>query len=172
MKKRMFIKNKVVECIVKINVEKATLIPYTHVTHGMDDFNKIGHAGMVRSQQRPYVTYKVLLPFTKYVCCTFEWVLHRNLCKHQVVIHLTCIDLTKGNIIRYCGTWYGSNHGGFATMFGDSTYLDLYDNESNDEEPNEDDIKEPWVINMGGFLTLDGTFLNDEGEKDHNQPSI
>jgi hypothetical protein len=44
MKKCEFIRNKVVECIVKTNIEKATLIPHTNVTHGIDDSNKIGHA--------------------------------------------------------------------------------------------------------------------------------
>ncbi len=83
-----------------------------------------------------------------------------------------CIDLTKDNIIQYCGTWYGSNQGGFATMFANLTYLHLYDNEFNDEEPNEDDIEEPWVFNMGGLLTLDDTSPNVEGNKNHNQPSI
>ncbi len=57
-------------------------------------------------------------------------------------------------------------------MVANLTYLHLYDNESNDEEPNEDDIEEPWVVNMGGLLTLDGISPNVEGEKDHNQPSI
>ncbi len=52
------------------------------------------------------------------------------------------------------------------------TYLHLYDNESNDEEPNEDDIEEPWVVNMGGLLTLDDTSLDVDKEKDHNQPLI
>jgi hypothetical protein len=51
MKKCGFIKNKVVECIVKTSVEKATLIPRTRVTHGMDDSNKIGHVRMMQSQQ-------------------------------------------------------------------------------------------------------------------------
>jgi hypothetical protein len=45
MKKRGFIKNKVVECIT--NVEKATLIPHTNVTHGINDSNEISHAWMV-----------------------------------------------------------------------------------------------------------------------------
>ncbi len=31
-------------------------------------------------------------------------------------------------------------------MFVDLTYLHLYDNEFDDEEPNEDDVEEPWVI--------------------------
>jgi hypothetical protein len=57
-------------------------------------------------------------------------------------------------------------------MVANPTYLHLYDNEFNDGEPNEDDIEEPWVVNMGGLLTLDVTSPNVEGEKDHNQPSI
>jgi hypothetical protein len=83
-----------------------------------------------------------------------------------------CTDLTKDNVIQYYGTWYGSNHGGFSTMFVDLTYLHLYDNEFDDNEPNEDDIEEPWVFNMGGLLTLDYISPNVEGNKDHNQPSI
>jgi hypothetical protein len=49
MKKCGFIKNKVVEHIVIASVEKATLILHTHVTHGIDDSNKIGHVWMVRT---------------------------------------------------------------------------------------------------------------------------
>jgi hypothetical protein len=47
MKKHRFIKNKVVERIVKTNVEKATLIPCTNVTHGIEDSNETSHAWMV-----------------------------------------------------------------------------------------------------------------------------
>jgi hypothetical protein len=47
MKKRGFIRNKVVECIVKTNVEEATLILHTNVTHGIDDSNETDHAWMV-----------------------------------------------------------------------------------------------------------------------------
>jgi hypothetical protein len=47
MKKCGFIKNKVVEHIAKTNVEKATLIFHSNVTHGIDDLNKTGHAWMV-----------------------------------------------------------------------------------------------------------------------------
>jgi hypothetical protein len=138
----------------------------------MDDSNEIDHACMVQNQQCPNVTYKVLLLFTKYVCCTCEWALHGNLHKHQVVILLLCTNITKKNIIQYCGTWCGSNCEGFVAMFGNFTYLHLYDNESNDEEPNEDDIEKPWVVNMGELLTLDDTSPNVEGENAHNQPLI
>jgi hypothetical protein len=47
MKKLWFIKNKVVKHIVKVNIEKATLILLTHVTHGIDDSNETSHAWMV-----------------------------------------------------------------------------------------------------------------------------
>jgi hypothetical protein len=134
MKKCGSIKNKVVKHIVKVNIKKATLILHTHLTHGIDDLNETGHAWMVQIQQHLNMTYEVPFPFTKYACCTCEWTLRGNLCNHQVVILLTCISLTKENIIQYCGIWYGSNHGGFVAMFMDPTYLHIYDNEFNDEE--------------------------------------
>jgi hypothetical protein len=43
MKKHEFIKNKVVEHIVKMSVEKATL----NVTHWINDSNETNHAWMV-----------------------------------------------------------------------------------------------------------------------------
>ncbi len=52
-----------------------------------------------------------------------EWALHNNLCKPQVIVLLTCIDLTKENIIKYCGTWYGTNCDGFKSMFAYPTYF-------------------------------------------------
>ncbi len=134
MKKQGFIKN-IVECIVKTNVEKATLIPHTNVTYGIDDSNETNHAWMVQSQQHLNMTYKVPLLFTKYVCYTCEWALRGNLCKHQIAIFLTCTDLTKENIIQYCGTWYGFDPGGFVAMFANPTYLHIYDNEHNMKRP-------------------------------------
>ncbi len=160
MKKRGFIRNKVIERIVKTSVEKATLIPHTNVTHGIDDSNETRHAWMVRSQQQLNMTYKIPLPFTKYVCCTYEWALRGNLCKHQVAIFLICIDLIKENIIQYCGTWYGSDRGGFAAMFVNPTYLHIYDNEYNDEEVDEDHSEKPWVVDMCELMRPDDTSPN------------
>ncbi len=83
------------EHIVKASVEKATLILHINVTNGIDDSNETSHAWMVQSQQHSNMTYEVPFPFTKYVCYTCEWALRGNLCKHQVAILLTCINLTK-----------------------------------------------------------------------------
>jgi len=159
-----------VEHIVKTHVEKVTSILHTNVTHEIDDSNNTSHAWMVQSQHMN-MTYKVPLPFNKYVCYTYEWVLHGNLCKHQVVVLLTCTNLIKKNIIQYCGIWYGSDHDGFAAMFVDLTYLHIYDNESDDDEVDEDHFEEPWVVDMCEFMTLDDTSPNVEEKKDRNQPS-
>jgi hypothetical protein len=75
------------------------------------------------------------------------------LCKHQVVVLFTCTNLTKENIIQYCGTWYGFDCGGFATMFANLTYLHIYDNEFDDENTNEDHFEQPWVVDMCMLMT-------------------
>jgi hypothetical protein len=106
------------------------------------------------------MTYKVPLPFTKYAYCTCEWAWCGNLYKHKVVILFTCIDLTKKNIIQYCGIWYGFDHGGLATMFGDLTYLHIYDNKSHDEKTDEDHFEKPWVVDMCRLMTPDDTSPN------------
>jgi hypothetical protein len=97
--------------------------------------------------------------------------LRGNLCKHQVAIFFTCTDLTKENIIQYCGTWYGSDHGGFVAMFVEPTYLHIYDNESDDEEADENHSEKPWGIDMCELMRPDDTSPNMEKEKNHNQPS-
>jgi hypothetical protein len=127
-----------------------------HGWYGADDVNK---------------TYKVPLPFTKYVCCTCEWALRGSLCKHQIVILLTCIDLTKKNITQYCGTLYRFDYGIFVTMFENPTYLHIYDNEFDDEEVNENLYEKPWVVDMCKLMTPNDTSPNVEKKKDHNQPS-
>jgi hypothetical protein len=48
---------------------------------------------------------------------------------------------------------YGSNCGGFEAMFTDLTYLHLYDDEDNDEEPKANCIEDPWVVDVGGLMT-------------------
>jgi len=156
---------------MKTSIEKATLIPHTNVTHGIDDSNETGHAWMVRNQQHPNMTYKVPFPFTKYDYCIGEWALHGNLCKHQVAIFFICTNLTKKYIIQYCGTWYESDRGGFTAMFADPTYLHIYNNESDVEEADENHFEKPWVVDMCELMRPNDTSPNVEKMKDHNQPS-
>jgi hypothetical protein len=42
-------------------------------------------------------------------------------------------------------------------MFADTTYLHIYDNESDDEEADEDHYEEPWVVDMCRLMTPNDT---------------
>jgi hypothetical protein len=83
--------------------------------------------------------------------------LYGNLRKHQATIFLTCTNLTKENIIQYCGTWYGSDHEGCVAMFANPTYLHIYDNEFDDEKADEDHPQKPWVVDMCKLMRSDDT---------------
>jgi hypothetical protein len=72
MKKRGLIKNKVVERIVRTNVEKTALIPLTHVSQ--PSFETNGY-WIVRNQCLANVEYKMKYPFIEYSGCTCEWAL-------------------------------------------------------------------------------------------------
>jgi hypothetical protein len=61
-------------------------------------------ASVVWSQHFVNVMCQMKYPFFQYTCCTYEWALRRNLCKHQIVVILTCINITQVNIIKYCET--------------------------------------------------------------------
>ncbi len=130
MKKKGFIKNKVVEATITRSVKKATLIPLTHVYQLTVESDV---AWGVWSQRLPNIIYAMKFSFTKISCCTCEWALWRNMCKHQIVMILTCINITHEYIIHYywnmvwitlwrvgshvCGLttyskWYGVNDDG------------------------------------------------------------
>jgi hypothetical protein len=91
------------EAIITRSGEKAALIPLTHVYQ--PTFESDGAWG-IWSQRLPNVIYVVKFPFTKIFCCTCEWALRGNMCKHQIVVIITCIDISQEDIIHYCGTWY------------------------------------------------------------------
>jgi hypothetical protein len=69
IKKRGFIKNKVMECIVRTSVDKVALIPFTHVSQ--PSFEIDGY-WIVKSQHLANVEYKMKYPFTEYSRCTHE----------------------------------------------------------------------------------------------------
>ncbi len=91
LKKKGFIKNKVVEAIVTRSVEKVTLIPFTHVYQ--PTFESDGIWG-VQSQHFPNITYAIKFLFTEISCSTCEWALQGTMCKHQIVVILACTNIT------------------------------------------------------------------------------
>jgi hypothetical protein len=109
----------------------------------------------VQSQHHLSVTYKIRAPVTKYASCTCEWALQNNFCKHQIVIILMCTNLTTKNIIEYYNMYYGTHRGGLKCMFVNSTYLQLDDGVSDDEDCNQDSINEVGIVDIGRFTTMD-----------------
>jgi hypothetical protein len=59
------------------------------------------------------------------------------------------------DIIEYCGSYYGTHHGGLKCMFVDPTYLQLDDGASDDENCNQDLINEVGIIDIGGLTIMD-----------------
>jgi hypothetical protein len=80
MKKKGFIKNKVMDTIITQSVEKVALIPLTHVYQ--PTFENDGVWG-VWSECLPNVIYVVKFSFTKIFCCTCEWAFRRNICDRK-----------------------------------------------------------------------------------------
>ncbi len=60
------------EAIITRSVEKAALIPLTHVYQLTLESDG---AWGIRSQRLPNVIYWVKFPFTEIFCCTCEWAL-------------------------------------------------------------------------------------------------
>ncbi len=134
------------EAIITRSVEKATLIPLNHVYQPTLESDG---AWAVQSQRLPNVIYMVKFPFTEMFCCTCEWALRGNMCKHQIKVILTCIDIFQEDIIHYCGTWYGSHRGGLGHMFADSQHI------PNDMESSDDD-KDDHLEGDDGIMKFDG----------------
>jgi hypothetical protein len=70
MKKKGFIKNKVVEAIVTQNVENASLIPFTHVYQLTLESDG---AWGIWSQYLHNIIYAVKFPLIEISYCTCEW---------------------------------------------------------------------------------------------------
>jgi hypothetical protein len=151
MKKKGFIKNKVMEAIITRNVEKATLIPLTHVYQ--PTLESDGTWG-VWSQCLPNVIYVVKFSFSKIFCCTCEWALQGNMCKHQIVVILTCTNISQKDITHYCGTWYGSHRRGLGHMFADPQHI-LDDMESNDNDEDEHLEGDDGIMEFDGLMNME-----------------
>jgi hypothetical protein len=75
---------------------------------------------------------------------------------------LICTDFTSENIIEYCGTYFGTHHGGLKSMFANPTYLQLDDGVCDDENYNQDRVDEVSIIDIGGLVTT-----NEDGHCDN-----
>jgi len=139
------------EAIITRNVEKATLIPLTHVYQ--PTLESDGTWG-VRSQCLPNVIYVVKFSFSKIFCCTCEWALQGNMCKHQIVVILTCTNISQKDITHYCGTWYGSHRGGLGHMFADPRHI-LDDMESNDNDEDEHLEDDDGIMEFDGLMNME-----------------
>ncbi len=139
------------EAIITRNVEKATLIPLTHVYQ--PTLESDGTWG-VWSQCLPNVIYVVKFSFSKIFCCTCEWALQGNMCKHQIVVILTCTNISQKDITHYCGTWYGSHCGGLGHMFADPQHI-LDDMESNDNDEDEHLEGDDGIMEFDGLMNME-----------------
>jgi len=149
--KKGFIKYKVMEAIITWSVKKIALIPLTHVYQ--PTLESDGAWG-IQNQCLPNVIYMMKFPFTKIFCCTCEWALQGNMCKHQIVVILTCKDIFQEDIIHYYGIWYGSHRGGFGHMFGDPWHI-LNDMKSNDDDEDEHLEGDDGIMEINGLMNME-----------------
>jgi len=151
MKKKGFIKNKVMEVIITRSVKKAAFIPLTHMYQ--PTFESDG-TWSIWSQRFPNVIYAVKFSFTEIFCYTCEWALQRNMCKHQIVVILTCKDISQEDIIHYYGTWYGSHREGLGHMFADPRHIPD-DMESNDVDEDEHLEGDDGIMEFDGLMNME-----------------
>ncbi len=151
IKKKSFIKNKVVEATITQSVEKITFIPLTHVYQITLESDGAWGVG---SQRLSTIIYAMKFSFTKIFCYTCEWALRGNMCKHQIVVILTCTNITHEDIIHYYGTWYGSHCVGLGHMFVDPQTIPD-DMESNDDGEDAHLEGDDGIMEFDGLMTME-----------------
>ncbi len=80
------------------------------------------------------------------------------MCKHQIVVIITCTYIFQEDIIHYCGTWYGSHRGGLNHMFSDPRHI-LDDMEFNDDNDNEHLEGDDGIIEFDGLMNMEESDL-------------
>jgi len=81
------------------------------------------------------------------------------MCKHQIVVILTCTYISQKDIIHYYGTWYGSHCGGLGHMFVDLRHI-LNDMESNDDDKVEHLESDDGIMEFDGFMNMEQNDLS------------
>lgn len=84
-----FGKNPSVSTIVETSVARALKIPDSDVRYPRNShFSSWGHVAQVRSQSNKEVWYEVFNAQCGWACCTCDWAVRGNQCKHQVKVML------------------------------------------------------------------------------------
>ncbi len=143
------------EAIITENMEKTTFISFTHVYQLTLESDG---AWGVWSQRLPNVIYTMRFPFPEIFCYTCEWALRGNMCKHHIMVILTCLDIFQENIIHFCGTWYGSHRGGLGHMFVDPRHIPN-DMESNDDDEDEHLEGDDGIMEFDGLMNMEQSDL-------------
>jgi len=151
MKTRSFIKTRLQRPLLHEAWKMQTLIPLTHVYQ--PTLESDGARG-IWSQRLPNVIYAVKFPFTEILCCTCEWALRGNICKHQIVVVFTCLDISQEDIIHYHGRWYGSHCEGLGHMFADPQHIPS-DMESNDDDEYEHFEGDDGIMEFDGLMNME-----------------
>jgi len=132
-------------------VENEALIPRTHVYQSTFESDKTWG---IQNQHLPNAIYTEKFPFIEIFCCTCEWALRRNMCKHQIVVILTCTDIPQEDIIHYYGTWYGSHRGRLGHMFAHPQHIPN-DMESNDDDEDEHLEGDDGIMEFDGLMNVE-----------------
>jgi hypothetical protein len=88
-----------------------------------------------------------------YACCSCEWVIRSNLCKHQIAIKLLTIGILESTLLEFCGTYFGSQ-----SRFGCFIYYlpsmdDLIlasDDDGNNDDDDDKDGEVQLHVDVGG----------------------
>jgi hypothetical protein len=85
-----------------------------------------------------------------------------NFYKHQIVIILMVTNVTKEDVIKYCGALYKSNYGGLLAIFKDPKHMHDGSNSKDDGFANDHD---EGVIDISGIKPMDESIppTNDGG---------
>ena len=104
--------NKTIENFVQKSILKSRDIKSIH----MIPPTYAGESWIVKSLDADH-SYEVHRPYLKYACCSCPWGLRGNFCKHQYAIILQHTDVSESMLLKFCGSYFGTNRGGLGAMF-------------------------------------------------------
>jgi hypothetical protein len=71
----------------------------------------------VWSSKQSHLEYTMYNPYTESVVCEYMHFQKGSICKYQLkVLRITRPNISKGNIVQYLGSLYGTVQGGFKNL--------------------------------------------------------